>query len=136
MSFSKLPNDIQDYILYLSNYKKDIKTYFTENIITKIDPTFKKINNNCELCYIQYFKGNIKCECFIHSIIPKSDEINHKYFSLYNLPNRKTKNSLGILFSAINDINRFQLIISETSFCYAHKLYGINYEIEKKFLDN
>lgn len=128
--FYNLPHDILDKIFEFSDYKSDIKKYFKQNIAPKIDITLRKISNNCELCYIQQFKNkkNNNYKCLVHSIIgDKIDEI--KYFSLYNLPNGKTKNTLGRLFLAINNIEYFLNILSNTTGTNRHKLSEINYEL-------
>ena len=78
-----LPNEIQEQIFEFSNYKIEIQNYFKENIAPKIDTSLKKIDNSCELCYIEHMKGNLNGECLIHSILQKKYN-NSKYFSLYN----------------------------------------------------
>jgi len=123
-----LPNEIQEQIFEFSNYKIEIQNYFKENIAPKIDTSLKKIDNSCELCYIEHMKGNLNGECLIHSILQKKYN-NSKYFSLYNLPNGKHKNRLGRLFLAINDINYFKNIILNTGFYNLHKLSSINLQI-------
>lgn len=125
-----LPSDIIDKIFELSGYKIDIQKYFKENIATKIDITIKQMPNGCELCYINNFKkGNKKC--LRHSMMENSSsEINKKkYLSLYNLPNGKFNNTLGRLFLAIDDIQYFIQILSNTNKFGRNKLGEIHNEL-------
>lgn len=121
-----LPSNIQEIIFDFSGYKIDIQTNFKNNIIPQIDKTLKK--NNCELCYIQSFKGNKFC--LIHSFIDNTN-IQPKYYSLYNVLNGKAGKSLGKLFLAINNMEYFQKIISDIDFDHNHKLSEINNEIRQ-----
>lgn len=121
-----LPYSIQEIIFDFSGYKLDLQTNFKDNVAPKIDKTLKK--NYCELCYIQTFKANDFC--LIHSMIDYNT-IQPKYYSLHNLPNGKTRKSLGKLFLAINNVEYFQKIISDIGFYNTHKLSEINNEIRQ-----
>ena len=125
-----LPIDILDNIFEFTDYKSDIQKYFKQNIAPKIDISLKEISNNCELCYIKQFKNkkNNNYKCLVHSII--GDQKNKKcYFSLYNLPNGKTNKTLGRLFLAINNIEYFINILSNTTGDNRHKLSEIHNEL-------
>jgi len=121
-----LPYNIQEIIFDFSGYKIDLQSNFKDNIAPKIDKTIKK--NDCELCYIQSFKGNDFC--LIHSMIDYTI-IQPKYYSLHNLPNGKAGKSLGKLFLAINNVEYFQQIISDIGYYNTHKLSEINNEIRQ-----
>ena len=124
--FGKLPNDAKEIILDFIDYKKNIKTYFKDNIATKIDKTLTKINNSCELCYIQKFKKTNDI-CLMHLLI--GNKITEdKYYSLHNLPNGAIKNTFGRLFLAIDNINLFLDIIDNTDYSQVHKLSDLNNE--------
>lgn len=123
-----LPSEIIDKIFEFSDNKSDIQKYFKENIATKIDITFKSIPNGCELCYINEFKNNKK-KCLIHSMFADKNNSQKKYFSLHNLPNGKYYTTLGRLFLAIDNIQYFLQILSNTNKFGINKTYNIHNEL-------
>lgn len=123
-----MPDYIQDIIFDFANKQNEIKTYFKDNIAPYIDKTIKKIDNGCELCYIQQFKKNNKqyTTCLVHTSIKNNSK--SKYFSLYNLPNGKYQKTIGKLFMIINDVEYFQKILLQTEAYENHRLSEINNE--------
>lgn len=125
----KLPVDIQEIIFDYSDYKNRIKTYFKEHIASNIDKTIIKINYDCELCYIHKLTTKNHSQiCLLHNL-GINNRKKDKYYSLHYLPNSGFKHSYGRLFLAIDDIERFQMIIADTGFYKDHHLSDINIEI-------
>jgi hypothetical protein len=124
----------QEHILDYAFSKDKIIKYFKLTVLPLIDPTFILVDNGCKICHVKYFNKNKNKKCHYHKyFVNNSNKTIAKFISLYNLPNSELYDSFGKLFFAINDINRFLLIISNLKSFQDHKLSNINNQIIDKF---
>lgn len=125
-----LPPEVLDHIFEFSDLKGAIKSYFKNNIASKIDKSFIKIKNGCQLCYLRYFYKNKFKECYYHKYHVNVDVNDEKYFSLYTIPNSTVGSGrLGRIYMAINNNEYFRNIIQNLNNNKTHILSDITNEM-------
>lgn len=129
-----LPNDIINKIIEYSGEKKEIKKYFMKNIGSHIDKSLKYIENECEFCYIEKLKSgdNICCDLCYENFNIKM--LKKKWFSATCIINSRSR-IIGELYNAIDDLDRFMLIMSQSDWSSNHPLSWLNYELKRTVIE-
>lgn len=113
----------------MNDKKEQIKYYYQNNVLTKIDPTLFKTKYDCFACYYrQFLLGNLTENCIFDNHLFKKE----KWFSCHLLPFYNPRGILLRLYNIVNNDPKVFLLIYKSQDLRFHLLIDLFEFITKK----